>query len=216
MKRITIPAALALVFISGSPAFAQTPAPAPGSWNLLDASLPDQDRHHRDRGEPVVLFPRGTARIFLGWKALDEHDWDPVESQGEFAILTDFGPEEWPVRLAADLRFGAEEERFLGVDATSFSWELNLGVRQVFDTKSPVRPYFGGGVSIGGATLDLDSDSDSDSGMGLWIDFGVDIDLGGPVSLGLELCFSLIPIDIAGEATNAGGVHFGITVGFSW
>lgn len=210
MKRITLPAALALVFVVGSEAFAQAPV-------SLDLWVPDQDRHRRRRDEYQAFIPRGTARIFLGWKALDEGDWEPVESQGEFAILTDFGPDEWPIRMAADLRLAASEEEDVdGLDVTSLSWELNLGVRQIFETGTPVRPYIGGGLAIGGAEMDIEVDSDSDVGIGLWIDFGVDFNLGGPISVGLELCFSLIPIEIAGVDTNAGGVHLGFTVGFSW
>jgi hypothetical protein len=193
-KLVTV---LAVVLAAASPAFAQ-------------------DRgHHHDHVE--FLIPQGTARIFLGWKGLDQDDWEPVESQGEFAILADFGPPEWPVRLAVDLRFAASaEEDVDGLDAVSASWELNFGVRQIFETGTNVRPFIGGGLSLGGAALDIEIDDDSDAGLGFWVDFGVDFDLGGPVSVGLELCLSYIPIEIAGVDTNAGGVHFGFTAGFSW
>jgi opacity protein-like surface antigen len=159
----------------------------------------------------------GTARLFFGAKALDEDDWEPVDAQSEFAILTDFGREDWGIRMALDLRFGvSDEEDFLGFDVVSSSWELNLGVRKVFDTKSIVKPFIGGGLAFGGATLDVEVDDDSDAGIGIWLDAGIDFSLGGPVSLGFELAYSTIPIDIADVDTDAGGFRFGITVGFSW
>jgi opacity protein-like surface antigen len=159
----------------------------------------------------------GTVRLFFGAKQLDEDDWEPVDSQGEFAILTDFGPADWAVRLAFDLRFAAsEEEEVLGLDVTSSTWELNLGVRKVFDTGSIVKPFLGAGLAFGGATLDIEIDDESDGGVGIWFDGGVDISLGGPVSLGLELSYSTIEIEIADFDTDAGGLRFGITLGFSW
>jgi opacity protein-like surface antigen len=119
--------------------------------------------------------------------------------------------------MALDLRFAiSDEEDVLGFDVVSSSWELNLGVRKVFDTKSIVKPFIGGGLAIGGATLDVEIDDDSDAGVGIWLDVGIDFSLGGPVSLGLELAYSTIPITIADIDTDAGGFRFGITVGFSW
>src|SRR2546426_887887 len=75
----------------------------------------------------------GNIRIFLGGKGLDKTDWEPVEVQDEFSILSDFGPADWPVHFAADLRFGVSTtEKFAGLDVQSSSWEFNLGVRKVF------------------------------------------------------------------------------------
>jgi outer membrane protein with beta-barrel domain len=159
----------------------------------------------------------GNARIFLGAKGLDETDWEPVEIQNEFAILTDFGPEGWPVHFAVDLRFGASDtEDFLGLDVESTSWEINFGVRRVFNPEMPVRPYVGGGIAVGGAAMDLDGDTESGSGVGFWLDFGVDFSVGGPFTVGLEFAWSFIPIDVAGVDTDAGGFHIGITFGFSY
>jgi opacity protein-like surface antigen len=159
----------------------------------------------------------GAVRLFFGAKELDEDDWGPVESQGEFAILTNFGADDWAVDLALDLRFAAsEEESVLGLDVTSSSWELNVGVRKVFDTGSIVMPFMGAGLAFGGAMMDIEIDDESDAGIGVWFDVGVDFSLGGPISLGLELSYSTIPIDIVGVDTDAGGLRFGFTVGFSW
>jgi hypothetical protein len=185
----------------------------------LTASVVDQDssRIQGDRSSGAKDAWHGTLRLFFGGKALDENDWEPVESQSEFAILTDFGPEDWGVRIALDLRFAVSEtEELFGLDVESSTWELNIGVRKVFDTKTIVKPFIGGGLAIGGATLDIEIDDDSDAGIGLWLDVGVDFSLGGPVSLGLELGYSTIPIDIADFSTDAGGLRFGLTIGFSW
>ncbi len=217
MNRVAVLA----VFVAccGTEARGQTAQPP--MWTIDSAggiSLLDQDtsRSSGRSGQEQGLW-KGTIRIFLGAKALDEVDWEPVESQGEFAILTDFGPEEWPIRMAVDLRLGASQvEDFLGFDILSTSWELNLGVRRVFETGSSVKPYIGGGLSLGGAELELDGVGESGSGVGLWLDVGVDFGLGGSVSLGFELAFSFIPVEIVGIDTDAGGGHFGFTLGFDF
>ena len=159
----------------------------------------------------------GTVRLFFGAKNLDADDWEPVDEQGEFAILSDFGPADWAVRIALDLRFaGSDEEEVLGLTVTSATWEFNVGVRKVFDTGSFVHPFMGVGLAFGGAALDLEIDDDSDAGIGLWFDAGIDFSLGGPVSLGVELSYSTLPIEIADVDTDAGGLRFGFTLGFSW
>jgi len=218
MNRFIAPVVLALLCCA-SPAYAQAGFPATQGSAISDEALfPLQDRR-RDppRARYVEGLWEGNIRIFLGGKALDEDDWEPVENQAEFAILSDFGPAGWPVHFAADLRFGAsEEEDFLGFDLISTSWELNLGVRRVFETGTSVKPFIGGGISFGGAEIELDGDSESESGVGIWLDFGVDFGLGGPVSLGFEFCFSFIPVEIVGVDTDAGGGHFGITLGFGF
>jgi opacity protein-like surface antigen len=159
----------------------------------------------------------GTVRLFFGGKSLDEDDWEPVDSQGEFAILTDFGAESWGVHIALDLRFAAsDEEDVLGLEVVSSTWEINVGVRKVFDTGSFVKPFLGGGLAFGGAALDIEIDDDRDAGIGIWADGGIDFSLGGPVSLGFEIAYSSIRVDIADVGADAGGFRFGITLGFSW
>jgi opacity protein-like surface antigen len=181
-----------------------------------EESFADQEGRNRRRTVTMDVWT-GNIRVFLGGKGLDKADWEPVEIQNEFAILSDFGPSQWPVHMAVDLRFGASDtEDFLGLDVQSASWELNLGVRYVFYPEMPVRPYVGGGLAFGGAEIDLDGDTESDSGAGIWIDFGVDFSIGGPMTLGLELAWSSIPITVAGVDTDAGGFHLGLTIGFSF
>lgn len=159
----------------------------------------------------------GTVRLFLGGKGLDESEWAPVEDQGEWAILTNFGPRDWAVQVALDMRFAAsEEEDFLGADVASFSYEINFGIRTVFDTGSLVRPYIGAGIALGGATFEIDGDEESDDGVGVWFDVGVDFMIVGPLCLGLELALSTIPIEITDIDTDAGGIKLGLTLGFSW
>lgn len=187
----------------------------------LAVAFTDQESSRARGGDPGLGGGKGawhgTVRLFFGAKALDEGDWEPVEDQSEFAILTNFGAEDWDVHVALDLRFAAsDKEDVLGLEVQSSSWELNVGVRKVFDTKSIVKPFIGGGLAFGGATMDIEIDDESDAGIGIWLDAGIDFSLGGPVSLGLEFAYSTIPIDIAGVDTDAGGFRFGLTVGFSW
>lgn len=179
---------------------------------------PIEGQEGRNRRRTVTMEVwTGNIRIFLGGKGLDKSDWDPVEVQSEFSILSDFGPADWPVHFAADLRFGASNtETFAGLDVQSTSWEFNLGVRKIFNPESDVRPYVGGGLAFGGAELELGGSRESDSGAGLWVDFGIDFTITAPMTIGLELCWSSIPITVAGVDTDAGGFHLGLTIGFSF
>jgi hypothetical protein len=191
------------------------------AWTLVIVAAGDLHAQDGDRGSSPVRVEdegwRGTVRLFLGAKDLDESDWAPVESQGEFAILTNFGRADWDVHLALDLRFASsDEEEFLGVDVLSASYEVNVGVRKMFDTGTFVTPFLGGGISFGGATFEIDGEEEDDSGVGIWFDAGVDFSLGGPISLGLEVALSTLPIEIDDFDTDAGGLRFGITLGFSW
>ena len=182
------------------------------SWNFVRAGGVEDVRLDPEEGGWT-----GTVRLFLGAKMLDETDWSPVEDQGEFAIVSNFAPRDWDIHLALDLRFASSEvEDFLGIDLESHSWEVNIGVRKVFDTGSIVRPYLGFGLAVGEAELEGDGEVISESGFGFWFSAGVDIVIIGPVSLGLELGISSIPIEIEDIDINAGGTRLGLTLGFSW
>ena len=186
--------------------------------STLAALTGDQDS---DRGKsgprPDEDAWRGSVRLFLGAKDLNEAEWAPVDEQGEFAFLIDAGRADWDVRLAIDFRFASsDDEDLFGVNVSSGTFEINIGVRKVFDTGSIVMPYLGGGLAFGGATLEIDDAEESDEGIGIWFDAGVDFKILGPITLGLEVSLSSIPVDIAGVDANAGGIRIGLTIGYTW
>lgn len=169
----------------------------------------------------------GNINILLGAKALDEDDWEPVDEHAEFAIKFDFRPASWPVNLAIDLRGSASDEEtffdpFFGtIEVEAETTEWNFGVRKIWEDYHLVRPFIGGGLSLGRAEMTVTipgvgSASESDSGIGIWIGGGVYWTLAEHFNLGLELMISTIDIEIAGVDTDAGGGHFGFLAGYHW
>ena len=44
----------------------------------------------------------GNINVFLGAKALEEDNWDPVEEHKEIGIMVDFKNENWPISIVID------------------------------------------------------------------------------------------------------------------
>lgn len=172
----------------------------------------------------------GNINAFLGSKALDKDDWEPVEEQGEIGIKIDFKQQSWPVSIAIDfLASESDEERGLfydpsfGIFEAAFQGrtsELNLGVRKIWDHFPHVRPFIGGGLSFiraeGEVSAFGDSVSDDDAGTGLWIGGGVYWTLADHFNIGLELMASSAEVTIFDTDVNAGGGHFGVLAGYHW
>ena len=181
---------------------------------------------------PAVLAQdmTGNINVFLGAKALDEDDWEPVEDQSEFGIKLDLRSKDWPVNIAIDyLASKSDEESVLLFDPDlgtveleleGETSELNLGVRKIWDHFPYVRPFIGGGLSFitaeaKGSALGV-TISDDDSGVGIWIDGGVYWTLADHFNIGLEAAFSSAEVTLFDVDVEAGGGHFGILAGYHW
>ena len=215
MNRTLIPAVL-VIFGSGSTAWAQG-----GSGNPVVSLFPDQDRKADgapDLGEGGSW--QGRIRFLIGGKTLDDDNdaWDPAEAQFEVAILADFAPAGWPVRLAADLRLGTSggTGNFWGWDSQSTTLELNPGARWIIDVGSSASLCVGGGVSFGWGRIEVDDTTDSDSGFGYWLSFGFDISASQEATIGFDYGHTHVPVRINGQDADAGGRHVGFTVGFGF
>jgi hypothetical protein len=158
----------------------------------------------------------GNVNFFLGAKALDEDEWEPGEEQTEFGVEIDFRQQNWPVSIAIDLLFAADEDDFAGFDVESKTSELNIGVRKIWDKSPLVRPFIGGGVSFITGEFEAFGVSEDDSAMGLWIGGGVYWTLSEHFNLGLELKVSSAEVTLFGVDANAGGGHFGLLIGYHW
>ncbi len=172
----------------------------------------------------------GNVNFFLGAKALDDDDWEPVEEHGEIGVSIDFRQREWPINIVVEYLHSAsgEEEAMLcdpsfgcvNVEAEAETSELNLGIRKIWETSSSVRPFIGGGLSLINAELSVDAlgteTSESDSGVGFWFGGGVYWTIGDHFNLGLEAKISSADVDFEGIEADAGGGHFGFIAGYHW
>ena len=180
-----------------------------------------------------VFFLAATAaradsqvNFFLGQKALDGGDWDPVDRQAELGAVMSFGRETWPIRIAADVLVAGKDGTLAGgVDVKGATFEVASGIRKIWGKKA-FHPFAGAGIAIVGARVELDnaagSADDTDAAFGPWIDGGVFWRLGMRFNLGAEVRWSKADVHLDfGDAVgstdvNAGGLHYGLLLGFGW
>jgi len=185
------------------------------------------------------------ANLLYGRKSLSEGVFDTAgvdaQSQIGVAVTLDF---QWPVALAVDLlsssddqtdRFDTGPDSWLAYSTSVDSLELNVGARKLWERKV-LKPYVGGGLAWiqldvrqtesgvldpGGSYSDVLRD-DSDSGLGFWLDAGLVYRLGRRFNVGLDVRYSnasakLSPVgDLEGLTVDAGGMHYGILLGYHW
>lgn len=169
---------------------------------------------------------RGNVGGFIGFKALDEDDWEPIEGQFQFGTLFDITPPGWPVSLAADLMLstGYEEDEIVNgllADIEGSTLEIDLGVRKIFMAGGGFRPYIGAGLSFISAWYEIDyvsipSVDDDDSGAGVWLGGGFYGDVSNHVYVGCDIRYSTAEVELFGEDKDAGGFQLGATVGYHW
>jgi len=179
---------------------------------------------------PAWAGADGHVNFFIGQKSLDDGDWQPIEDQLEFGAVMSFGQDDWPVHIAVDVLASADEETLsdpaLGtVTLTGSTVEFAAGVRKIWK-KGRVLPYLGAGVGIIAAGSKFDdgfvSVDASDAGFGFWAGGGVFWRLGGHFNIGLDARYSSAEVDldfgsgVVAQDVSAGGLHYGVLLGFGW
>lgn len=164
----------------------------------------------------------GNAFLFLGGKQLDESDWDPLEDQLEIAALLDARAGTWPINIACDFRYSYDEDDVAGIDISGATFEFNLGVRKYIDFQpGGFHLFFGGGLTLGYGRIEtsgLGATTDTGYGGGFWLDAGAMFALPNGLAIGFEVGYSRLPVefDDLNVDAEAGGVRFGVVVGFHW
>ena len=161
----------------------------------------------------------GNVNFFLGQKSLDENEWAPVDEQGEFGVMVDFGERSWPVNIALDFLVSYDEVTEFGIIFEGLTTEFNGGIRKVWEVGSYFRPYIGGGLALVSAEFqatDFVSVTDDDNAMGIWLNGGVYWTLGRSFNIGLDLRYSTADVTLFGVDADAGGTHAGLLLGWHW
>lgn len=162
----------------------------------------------------------------LGQKQLDSDDWRPIGDQLELGVAGTFGGEMWPVQIAGDFYRSAGQDTIRGydqfgdpvsVDVEGDTTELGFGVRKIF-VADALRPHVGAGLAFVSASVRARADngqsaSDSDTAIGPWIAAGAMIRAGSNMNIGLLVRWSSATVDLNGYDGDAGGLHFGVTIG---
>jgi hypothetical protein len=173
----------------------------------------------------------GNINVGGGLKFLNADEWETVAGitdQTEIRIATDIRQRKWPINIALDASYAFAPEvlqvfndGFGGLDTatqTVVTYEVNVGVRKIFDFKLySVRPFFGGGFSRITTEWDLEfndrTETNRDGKLGIWVNGGCYWELDRHFNIGLEYLYSNATIELYGKR-NHGGHHMDMIVGF--
>lgn len=170
----------------------------------------------------------GSVNIFLGIKALDEDDWEPVEIHDQIGAVVDVKQRSWPVSIAVDFVASSDDQGTISLpgigtvslEAEAKTRELDLGVRKAWESAGSIRPYFGGGIGVFWAELEGRTTgsrvSDDDTEIGLWLGAGVTWTIHEHFNFGVDFRWSRSEVTLHGVDIEAGGYHTGLLLGYRW
>lgn len=192
-------------------------------------------------GLGFLLAPRaslaapGYVHLMFGQKVFDSEDWDPIDKQASFGAEGVFGPASWPVQMDAYVSraSGSKDQVISGVQGNldADTWEFGFGANKTFG-KEKFHPYVNAGLvhvkvsasfSQGGT-----SGSDEEKAFGFWGGGGVFYRLGSAFHIGGAARYSVADVDFnaftstignvsfSGSNVKAGGLTFGVLVGWGW
>lgn len=168
----------------------------------------------------------GNLNLGVGLKFMDEDEWAATSKQKELRVAFDIRQRRWPINIAFDFMYSMSEDVYtwsesdqdwLGYSQTSY--ELNAGVRKIFDQKLySMRPFVGGGLGYISTSLDFAAlrDTFEKGTLGAWAEGGVYWELERHFNIGAEFLWSWAEIPVLAEVANAGGKHFEMIVGYHW
>lgn len=164
------------------------------------------------------------VNFFLGQKSLDRDDWGTLARQTEIGIESSWGARNWPIGVAADLVYSAEE-RDRRTDTQGLvtyganTMELDLGLRKIFRFGA-VRPF----VGAGGGFVMVQYNEESffgtaqanGSALGWWANAGAFVRLGGTFNVGMSVRWSDFRVESSdfSRPIGGGGLHVGALFGF--
>jgi opacity protein-like surface antigen len=163
----------------------------------------------------------GNVSGYAGHKSVDDEDWQNLDSQTSVGIISDFRKQSWPVSIAADLIFSADNHKNGVEEDTGGTVEAHLGARKIFTLdNSSFRPYVGGGVALVGASLENENAGvtvdDDDRAVGAWVGAGTYYAVTPSFNLGLDVRYSKAEVTLFDKEREAGGLNAGITAGYHW
>lgn len=183
------------------------------------------------------------VNAFIGGKAMGNDDWGRYDDQAEFGVMADFKEKGWPVSLVVQGFYSADGESeshdtdywgdgddsyyYYGEEA--YTSELNIGIKKIFNLSNAWNFYIGGGGALvkGGVEVTeveyiddhyyyRDTDKEDDTGYGYWAAIGFYKTFWRHFNVGLEVRYSDAEIKLFDRDTEAGGVHGGLVLGYSW
>ncbi len=156
----------------------------------------------------------GNVNLALGGKSLDHSDWGTLDTQPSIAAELDFRKVSWPVNIAVDFLYSSDDDT-LFIHREASTWELDLGVRKVFESLGIVKPFVGGGLAIvNGRFKEEGGIDESDTGVGFWLDGGVYFTFWQHFNVGGEVRYSNATVTLGGHDVDAGGLNYALLLGY--
>ena len=166
----------------------------------------------------------GHLSYTFGYKRL-ESGWSPAEDQAEIGLLDlDFKKEGWPLSLAVQLIMSYSGEVPEGLSGNFCgTYELNLGVRKIWESPSAVHPFVGGGLSVIGATTNtfisgggesFSVNERSAATVGAWGGAGFYWNFAKNWHIGPQVQYSWGRLRLGGKELDAGGLDVLGVVGY--
>ena len=162
--------------------------------------------------------------FFLGQKQLEQDDWGSLSQQLEIGVESAWSQRRWPVAIAADLLYSAEQRDRRSqtqglITRSGNTLELDLGLRRYLRF-GIVRPFVGAGGGFAMVQVNEESafftEQQNGSAFGWWAGGGVALRLGRTGNVGFSVRWSDYRVrsnDFPGSVAG-GGLHVGILVGF--
>ena len=186
----------------------------------------------RPAGEPIQRTAEEEAKrwtghtsYIIGYKKLSS-DWAPADNQFEFGLIdVDFKRKHWPVSIAGQvlLSYSSKIPELVSSRGDfSGTYELNLGLRKVWDSRPRFQPYVGGGAALvgGSTTTQLGrrdyTQEDNDAGLGYWLGTGFYWMVSDSFHTGVNVQYTHAEITLFDRELSTGGLHVNILLGTSW
>ena len=185
--------------------------------------IPTAHAHADEKLDEAISTYGWTGNVsgYMGHKSVDDDDWPDLDSQRSAGVISDFRKQSWPVSIAVDLIFAADDHNNGTDEDTGGTMEMHLGARKVFTFEnSSFRPYVGGGLAIVTASLENENAGvtikDDETAFGAWIGVGAYYAVTPHFNLGLDVRYSKAEVTLFDENRDAGGLNAGITAGYHW
>jgi opacity protein-like surface antigen len=121
----------------------------------------------------------GNITGMVGFRQVDQDQWEPTDTQGLIGILGDFSVWDFPLHIEFGLAGSSDEDDFFDgerVDVEQRIGQFTAGIVLIPDY-GPMRPYFATGVAAVNLEAEVDDsqghDTDEDSSLGAYIGGGI-------------------------------------------
>jgi opacity protein-like surface antigen len=188
----------------------------------------------------------GDINIYLGNKMLDKDDWSineegvklELDTQRQAGLDIDFGKKSWPVYIALGYLSSSADDSIseeIAIDdmiipvktkMEGSTKEIRLGVKKIWEPTSAIRPYIGGGLAMINAEGKITASAEGissgisadDQAVGFYVNGGVYWTIADHFNLGVDVGYSKakVTFDELESDMEAGGVHYGLMLGYHW